>query len=162
VNATLATKHGVFILIRAIILFSLSAASTLSLADSISCGDTLVTASDAPSANEPFFSVKIEGKSTTSNHQFEIQKDYLNLRCEITSTGNSVIFINHFCGGSACADFGNFGIIEASTGKVLLEPNQPFKGNAGQAKEIMGKELNPFTCKQEGTEICLHTKIELG
>ena len=149
-------------MIRAILLFSLSIASTLSVADSISCGDSLVTVSDASSTKKPFFTVTIEGKSTTSNHQFEIQKDYLHLRCEITSTGKSVIFINHFCGGSGCADLGNYGIIETSTGKFLLEPNQPFKGNTKQAKEIMGKELKPFTCKQVGTEICMYSKIELG
>ncbi len=158
----LAQKHGVFTLIRAILLFSLSVVSTFSVADSISCGDTLVTVSDAPSAKEPFFNVKIEGKSISKNHQFEIQKDYLYLRCEITSTGKTVIFINHFCGGSGCADFGNYGVIEADTGKVLLEPNQPFKGNSEEAKEIMVKELKPFNCKQADTEICMHSKIELG
>jgi hypothetical protein len=104
----------------------------------------------------------IVGKSTSSNHKFEIQKDYLHLRCETTSTGKSVIFINHFCGGSGCADLGNYGIIEANTGKVILEPNEPFKGNAEKAKEIMGKELKPFACKQAGSEICMHSKIELG
>ena len=159
---TLATKNGVSTLIRTILLLSLSVISTLSAAESISCGESLVTVSDAPSAREPFFSITIEGKSTTSNHKFEIQKDYLQLRCETTSTGKSVVFINHFCGGSGCADLGNYGIIEASTGKVLLEPNQPFKGNSEQAKEIMGKELKPFSCKEAGTEICMHSKIELG
>ena len=134
----------------------------LSFANTISCGGTLVTVSDAPSVNEPFFSVNIESNSTSKKYQFEIQKDYLYLRCEVTSLGNHVIFINHFCGGSGCANFGNFGIIEVSTGKVLLEPNQPFKGNAAQAREIMGTELKPFTCELRIVEICLHSKIELG
>ena len=158
----LATKHGAFTLIRTILLLSFSVISTLSFAETITCGESLITVSDAPSAREPFFSVTIEGKSTSSSHKFEIQKDYLHLRCETTSTGNPVIFINHFCGGSGCADLGNYGIIEASTGKVLLEPNQPFKGNSEKTKEIMGKELKPFTCKEAGKEICIHSKIELG
>lgn len=57
---------------------------------------------------------------------------------------------------------GNFGIIDAQTGEILLEPNQPFKGNLEKAKEIMGKEIKPFTCSAESDEICLHSKIELG
>lgn len=149
-------------MIRAFLLLSLSVASTVSIAESISCGDSLITVFDAPSAKEPFFSVIIEGKSVSSNHKFEIQKDYLQLRCEITSTGASVVLINNFCGGSGCADVGNYGIIEANTGKVLLEPNEPFKGNTEKAKEVMGKELKSFTCDQDGFEICLRSKIELG
>lgn len=158
----IAKKHGVRTLLKAIFFLILSVIPTLSFANTISCGGPFVTVADAPSAKEPFFTVTIEGYSTSRTHQFEIQKDYLYLRCEVTPTGNHVIFINHFCGGSGCADFGNFGIIEVRTGNVLLEPNQPFKGNTEQAKEIMGTEPKPFTCELKSIEICLHSKIELG
>lgn len=149
-------------MLKAIFLLSISAIPTLSFADTISCGEALVTVTDAPSAKEPFFSVTIEGYSTSRKYQFEIQKDYLSLRCEVTSAGNHVVFLNHFCGGSGCADFGNFGIIDVKTGKILLEPDQPFKGNTGKASEIIGTEPKPFTCEPKSMEICLHTKIELG
>lgn len=149
-------------MLKTICLLFFSVVPMLSFAGTISCGGAFVTVTDAPSAKEPFFSVTIEGYSASREHQFEIQKDYLFLRCEVTSTGNHVILINHFCGGSGCAEFGNFGIIEVRTGKVLLEPNQPFKGNAEHAKKIMGTELKPFTCELKSIEICLHSKIELG
>ncbi|HEX7764153.1 MAG TPA: hypothetical protein VF433_11160 [Cellvibrio sp.] len=149
-------------MLKSIFLIPLLAVSTLSLADTISCGGKFVSVSDAPSANEPFFSVVIEGDSTSAPYQFEIQKDYLRLRCEVTSTGKHVILINNICGGSGCVEFGNFGIIDIGSGKVLLEPNQPFKGNRDQAEEIIGTELKPFTCEFNSIEVCMHSKIELG
>jgi len=149
-------------LLKTIFLLSLSVIPLLSFAETISCDGAFVTVTDAPSAKEPFFNVTIEGYSASRKFQFEIQKDYLFLRCEVTPTGNHVILINHFCGGSGCADFDNFGIIEVRTGKVLLEPNQPFKGNTEQAKAIMGTEPKPFACELKSIEICLHSKIELG
>ena len=143
-------------------LFALFMTPAFCLADVLSCGGAVVTASDAASAKVPFFNITIKGESINKTYNLEIQKDFLYLRCEKTTTGKSVLLINHFCGGSGCANFGNFGIIEVSTGSMLLEPNQPFKGNAEKAKTIMGKELNTFTCEKESGEICLHTVIELG
>lgn len=158
----LARKHGVRTLLKIIFFASLSLTSIFSYGDTISCGGKFVSVSDAPSAKEPFFSVTIEGNPTSSTHLFEIQNDSLNLRCEVTSAGNHVVLINHFCGGSGCADFGNFGIIEVGSGKVLLEPNQRYKGNIEKAKEIIGTEIKPFTCELKSVEICLHSRIELG
>jgi hypothetical protein len=149
-------------LIKTIFFFILAVVPAFSFAGTLSCGDAAVTVSDATSAKEPFFSVSIKSESINKTHNFEIQKDFLYVRCEKTTTGKSVLFLNHFCGGSGCADFGNFGIIEISTGTILLEPNQPFKGNREKANEIMGKELKAFKCEKESNEICLHSKIELG
>ena len=84
------------------------------------------------------------------------------LRCELTSAGNHVVLINHFCGGSGCTSFGNFGVIDVASGKVLLEPNQRYKGNIESAEEIIGTEIKPFTCDLETLEVCLRSKIELG
>ena len=149
-------------MLKIICLASLALIPILSHADTISCGGKFVTVSDALSAKEPFFSVTIEGGTTSTAHLFEIQNDFLHLRCEVTAAGNHVVLINNFCGGSGCAGFGNFGIIEVNTGKVLLEPNQRYKGNMEQAEEIIGTELKPFTCELKSIEICLHSKIELG
>jgi hypothetical protein len=149
-------------LFKTIFLFALITIPSFSYADSLLCGGAVVTVSDAESDRKPFFIISIEGKSNNKTLNFEIQKDFLYLRCEKTATGKPVLFINHFCGGSGCTDFGNFGIIEARTGIILLEPNQPFKGNMEKAKQIMGKELKPFTCEKDNSEICLHTKIVLG
>ena len=149
-------------MIKKYFLFALSIIPVFCFADTLSCGGAVVTASDAASAKEPFFNITIKGESTSKTYNFEIQKDFLYIRCEKTTTGKSVLLINHFCGGSGCADFCNFGIIEVNTGSMLLEPNQPFKGNTEKAKTIMGKELKAFTCEKESGEICLHTIIELG
>lgn len=149
-------------MLRVICLFTVSLISIVSYAETISCGGKLISVSDTPSVKEPFFSVTIEGSPTSSIHLFEIQNDFLNVRCEVTSTGNHVVLINHFCGGSGCADFGNFGIIEVSSGKVLLEPSQRYKGNMEQAKEIIGTEIKPFKCELKSIEVCLRSKIELG
>lgn len=149
-------------MLKAIFLILFSITPLLSFASTLSCGGAFVTVSDAPSADEPFFSVAIEGGPVHSNHQFEIQKDYLYLRCEVTSMGKHVVLINHFCGGSGCVGFGNFGIVEVSSGKVLLEPDQPYKGNLEQAKDIMGVDIKPFLCELTTIEICFHSKIELG
>lgn len=161
-SLALARKHGVRTLLRTICLVFLSLLSIYSYADTISCGGKFVTVSDAPSDKEPFFSVTIEGDSASSTHLYEIQNDHLYLRCEVTSSGKHVVLINNFCGGSGCADFGNFGIIEVFSGKVLLEPSQRYKGNIEKAKEIIGTEIKPFTCELKSIEICLYSKIELG
>ncbi|MES2826254.1 MAG: hypothetical protein V4732_21855 [Pseudomonadota bacterium] len=142
--------------------FSLVAFSSLATSSSLSCGETNFVIADATSAIDPFFKLTIKNSSLSKSYQFEIQKDYINIRCEKNSKGVFVILVNHFCGGSGCADMGNFGIIDAQTGEMLLEPNQPFKGNLEKAKEIMGKEIKPFACSAESGEVCLHSKIELG
>lgn len=149
-------------MLRIIFLITLSLTFSLSNAGTISCGGKSVTVIDAPSAKEPFFSVAIDGGATSSTHLFEIQNNFLHLRCEMTSAGNRVVLINNFCGGSGCATFGNFGIIDVSTGKVLLEPNHRYKGNIEKAEEIIGTEIKPFTCEVNTIEICLSSRIELG
>lgn len=157
-----ANNHGAYTVLKAIFLLPLVAISNHSYASSFSCGGTQVTVSDATSDKEPYFTVTLKNKIINKAHKFEIQKDFIHIRCEETSTGKPVVFINHFCGGSGCADLGNYGVIEASSGAVLLEPNQPFKGNQEKAKEVMGKELKKFTCTKESGEICIHSDIILG
>lgn len=136
--------------------------SMSSFGGALSCGSTAVTILDAPSAKDPYFKVTLKNELINKAYHFEIQKDYLQLRCDKTESGIEVLFINHFCGGSGCADYGNFGIIDVKSGAMLLEPDQPFKGNTQKAKEIMGKEIKNFSCTNEMDEICLHSKIELG
>lgn len=149
-------------MLKYIIYFFILAFSSHSLADSLSCGETNAVITDAKSKNEAFFNLTLKNNGLNKSYQFDIQKDFIHIRCEKTSAGSFVFLINHFCGGSGCADLGNFGIIEAKTGAILLEPNQPFKGNINMAKQIMGKEIKPFTCSKDSGEICLHSLIELG
>ena len=139
--------------------------SSSSFGDVLSCGSTAVAVSDAPSPKDPYFKVMLKNELITKTYYFDIQNDHLHARCDITESGIEVLFINNACGGSGCADYGNFGIIDLRTGAVLLEPDQRYKGNMQKAKEIMGKEIKKFSCYNESDErdeICLYSKIELG
>lgn len=135
--------------------------SSNSFAESLACGGSVIEIVDAPSSEAPYFQLIIKSDAINRNYKFEIQKENFFLRCEETGNGVQVLLINHFCGGSGCADFGNFGIIEVKTGVILLEPDQPFNGNKEKAEEIMGRYIWEFTCSANN-EICMHSKIELG
>lgn len=136
--------------------------STNSFADSLTCGGSVIEVVDAPSSETPYFQLIIKSDLINRNYKFEIQKENLFLRCEEIKNGMQVVLVNHFCGGSGCADFGNFGIIEVETGVILLEPDKPFDGNREKAEEIMDKDIGEFTCSADSNEICVHSKIELG
>ena len=145
-----------------IICFSLIFISSHTFADSLSCGETNAVVTNATSANEPFFNLTLKNNAIHQSYQFDIQKDSIHIRCDKNAKGNFVFLINHLCSGSGCADLGNFGIIEAKTGTILLKPDKPFVGNVNKAKRILGKEIEPFACSKESGEICLHSSIELG
>ena len=147
---------------RVITLFLLSIFAAYASAESIKCGDSEVSITDSVLLSEPFFTLKISNKNLNKSFQFSVEKDYINLRCESKSDGKLVVVILHYCGGSGCNDLGNFGIVELESGNVLLEPDQPFKGNAKKANTIMGKEIKPFSWKPNSGEICIHTQLQLG
>ena len=136
--------------------------SAHSFADSLTCGGSVIEVVDAPSSETPYFQLIIKSDLINRNYKFEIQKDHLFVRCEETKKGVQVLLINHFCGGSGCADFGNFGIIEVKSGAIFLEPDQPFNGNKEKAEDIMGRYIMEFTCSADSNEICMRSKIELG
>jgi len=147
--------------LKAILALFLIAMSLPSFAAALLCGDTAVSVVEPASVGDPYFRVVLKNKAINKIYSYEIQKDYLHLRCDETRTGVKVLFLNHFCGGSGCADYGNFGIVEVKTGSILLEPDQSHDGNLQRAKEIMGKDIKKFSCKESG-EICIHSKVELG
>lgn len=149
-------------MLKSILALSLIAASVPSFAASLVCGDTTVSVVEPASERDPYFRVMLKNKVIDKTYSYEIQKDYLHLRCDETSAGVTVLFFNHFCGGSGCADYGNFGIIEVKTGAILLEPDQSHDGNLQRAKEIMGKDIRHFSCSKESGEVCIHSKVELG
>lgn len=149
-------------MLKSILALSLIAASLPSFAASLLCGDTTVSVVEPASVGDPYFRVILKNKAINKIYSYEIQKNFLHLRCDETRAGVKVLFFNHFCGGSGCADYGNFGIIETKTGAILLEPDQPHTGNLQRAKEIMGKDIKKFTCSKESGEICIHSKVELG
>lgn len=129
-------------------------------AHSLVCANVTVTVSDAPSAAHPFFNLTLQSQLFKKEYLFEIQKDYFRIRCEQTSKKAYVLLINHFCGGTGCRD--NYRIIDVESGDILLEQPLHIINNTNKAVEIMGKEIEPFTCGEGNGEVCLHSKIELG
>lgn len=151
-----------YILLKYIICFALIVFSSLTYADSLSCGETEAIITDAKSSKEAFFNLTLKNNVIDKSYHFDIQKDFIQIRCEKRDTDDFVLLINHICSGSGCADFGNFGIIEAKTGAILLKADQPFSGNLNKAGQILGKEIKPFSCSKDSGEVCLHSSIELG
>lgn len=62
--------------------FSLVAFSSLAASNSLLCGETNVVIADATSAMDPFFKLTIRNSYLVKSYQFEIQKDYIRIRCE--------------------------------------------------------------------------------
>ena len=149
-------------MLKSLLALSLIAVSFPSVAASLLCGEATVSVVEPASVGDPYFRVILKNKVIDKTYSYEIQKDYLHLRCDETSTGVKVLLFNHFCGGSGCADYGNFGIIDVKTGAILLESDQSHAGNLQRAMEIMGKDIRKFSCSKESGEVCIHSKVELG
>jgi len=149
-------------LLKSILALLLIAMSVPSVAASLLCGDTNVSVVEPASEGDPHSRIVLKNKAINKTYSYEIQKNFLHLRCDETRAGVKVLFFNHFCGGSGCADYGNFGIIEIQAGSILLEPDQSHDGNLQRAKEIMGKDIKKFSCSKESGEICISSKVELG
>jgi hypothetical protein len=135
----------------------------------IKCGDSKTTVVSSETQSNPFFTLSFATKKTSKSYQLSLENDFLTVRCDRKASGVLVLLFIHACGGSACNDTSNFGIIDATTGDLLLAPTQRYKGNAAEAKKIMGKEIEPFTCvlndhegSNEKGEICFRSRLELG
>jgi hypothetical protein len=135
----------------------------------IKCGDSKTTVVSSEAQSNPFFTLSFSTKKTSKSYQLSLENDFLTVRCDKKIDGALVLLFIHACGGSACNDTSNFGIIDVTTGEMLLVPNQRYKGNAAEAKKIMGKKIEPFTCtlndhegSNEKGEICFRSRLELG
>jgi hypothetical protein len=71
--------------------------------------------------------------------------DLLKVRCEATSDGAMVILFEHSCSGSGCDS--NYGVIDAETGRLLLEPGDGRSGGNEEATApILGHPVRRFEC----------------
>ena len=98
--------------------------------------------------------------------------DILKVRCETTADGAAVVLFEHRCSGSGCKF--NYGVIDAETGRRLLEPGDGRSGgNEETAERILGHPVRPFECsiglsstsQAEGStngEYCYVSAQELG
>ncbi|HYR05285.1 MAG TPA: hypothetical protein VEP71_01230 [Gallionella sp.] len=79
------------------------------------------------------------------NGKEEITKKFEYIHFFITCLNNPAkkpyIIYQAYCSGSGCKDFDNWGIIDPSLMKVLLEPSD---NNHKKAERIFGGKLKPF------------------
>lgn len=130
-------------------------------ANVLSCGKARAVVIDAESAEKPYFTVMITNANISKSYQFTIVNDFINVSCDSKSDGSLVFVVRHFCGGSACSSH-NYGVIDSTTGELILTPGDRYKGNAEKANTIMGKEIKPSEWRENNQEIYLRSAIELG
>lgn len=129
----------------------------------MACGNAKVTVSPARVQGGQKvlqdFLVNISQPNSARTFRFSPENEFLQVRCETKRDGDTVILVNHYCGGSGCSE-SNFSIIDLKTYKVLLSANARQNGNHSAAETIMGKKLKPFTCERSQDEYCLSAKFE--
>jgi hypothetical protein len=140
-------------------------------AATLKCGDAQAAVINSTIVSYPYFTIALVSKSFEKFYRFTAENEFLKMRCDKLADGSPVLFVLHSCGGSGCAEETNFGVIDVTSGKILLEPNERWHGNAAQAKKILGKDIVPFSCftanralekSIENGEICFSSGVELG
>src|SRR5262245_38176154 len=114
------------------------AAETLSCAGSTLRFDFSPTLA-SPTGVEATVTVSRGSKSTVLRYATSI--DFIGAECRLTPRGKSLIVFQAYCGGSACRDLDNFGIVDPSYLRVLLVPND---WNRRDAARIVGGEVKPI------------------
>lgn len=132
-------------LVRAILITSGIGISVPSFADSISCAGTKVEITFArstrfPDTVEAVLIASAGARSTILRYDGNI--DFIGAECRKTQQGGPLIVYQAYCGGSACKDLDNFGIIDPKDLRVLLVPND---SNRIVARQILGSEVAPIT-----------------
>jgi len=108
------------------------------------CGESSVTIYNSNVIDSPFFVVTVENLHVFEHYSFRVTAEYLHARCEKNKRGKDFLLINQICGGTACAE-SNYGIIDLATGKEVLKPSAPYRGNGNKAVAILGKQIKPFS-----------------
>lgn len=135
------------------------------------CGKADVTLLNSSDIRSPFFVLTVRVLNGQVHYRYRMDGEYFEIRCETKSDGKKVVLLNHFCGGSGCAD-SNYGIVDSESGNQLLEPTAPSRGNADQASRLLGHPVKPFSCEQYSStssavpdaegEYCFRSPLELG
>jgi hypothetical protein len=110
------------------------------------CGNAQVRVFNSGHTNGPAFRVSVSRQGHQLNVLYSIEQEYLAIRCEKNHTGHPVLLVNNICSGTGCAD-SNFGIIDPQQLKILLAPDQRWKGNVIAAESIIGQPIETFSCK---------------
>lgn len=127
------------------ILFTLAllAFATFSHANPVPCGSATFDVEYEPIKASPLgydqVTLKISNGQNKVIKQFEFV--YFEIACLKNPSNKLFIVYQAYCGGSACRDFDNWGIVEPATLKILIEPDDH---NHKKAEKIFGGPLKPF------------------
>jgi hypothetical protein len=134
------------------------------------CGPSDVSVFNSAIKHSPFFVLHASGNWGMSHFSFYVDRNLLQVRCDISASGKPLIVFNHICSGTGCSE-SNYGIIDPANGRLLLEPGDRFKGNAGSAAQVLGRQVAPFNCRGSSRnsigdigasgEYCFATPLEL-
>jgi len=157
-------------MIRKIIAVGAAIASLGASADPLRCGDAQAVVINSTISSYPYFTVALVSKNFEKFYRYPAQNEFLKMRCEKLPSGNSALLILNTCGGTGCTE-SNYGLIDTTSGSVLLEANGHTRGNEGEAAKILGKDVVPFSCSNtrnsrsnatSNGEICFLSGVELG
>jgi hypothetical protein len=112
------------------------------------CGKASITATHArfqEGRRGEDFAITVKIGSQKKVFRYSNENDFLKLRCQADKNRQSMLLVNHTCGGTGCAE-SNFGIIDLQTLDVLLKPDSRWKGNHTKAEAILGVKIKPFSC----------------
>lgn len=109
-----------------------------SFAAKLTCGTAMAELSFAKSALnkgevESVISVNRDGRSTILRYDGGV--DFIGMECRKAKSGKPMLVFQAYCGGSACKDADNYGIIDPSDLRVLLIPSDT---NRKLAQQILG------------------------
>lgn len=153
------------------LIFGVSGGAIAEDNSTLHCGSAEVGVFNSAIKGSPFFVLKVQAPTGWKYYPFLMTRDYFEMRCETRANGRKAILLNHFCGGSGCAE-SNYGIVDAETGKQLLEPEEGYRGNYDRASRILGHPVKSFSCKTHSStslgemgaegEYCFRSPQELG
>lgn len=131
-------------IIASLCVLSLLALNDASANETFSCGPSTVDisftkrpkAKDAEEHVEALLSVTDAGRTTTLRYDGTV--DFIGAMCAANAQKEPTVVFQAYCGGSACRDQDNWGIIDPKTLRVLLVPND---GNRKDARTIFGRPL---------------------
>ncbi|WP_333875906.1 hypothetical protein [Methylobacter sp.] len=139
----------------------------------LTCGKTTVRLFNSTVEESPFFVLKIKAPVAIFHYPYYMDREIFMLRCETSATGKMYVLFNWMCGGTGCNEAG-FGLVDADTGKIRLEPRGRWRsdGDEDKASKILGHPIQPFTCKEFSRtsmgapgakgELCFVSPQELG
>jgi hypothetical protein len=117
---------------------SLAILTTSSFAAKLPCGTATAELSFVKSTLnkdevESVISVSRDGRSTVLRYDGGV--DFIGMECRKSKSGKPLLVFQAYCGGSACRDSDNFGIIDPFDLRVLLVPSDT---NRKLAQQILG------------------------